>query len=226
MKQIDLEEGGKAPVTKDADPNGTYSFSAYSLPGTWKVRGNAGQKKGLYVLGGGGSGNGYLLFTCPDEKTWCWTKINESYKNEFDNEVTISVTGSPFSSPIQGNLKWTGGEDGKFWDYRWNHTNEIYEAFNGTDLSTYYDRIPRGTHSITFNTSTWDITFVDNGDKAHVLAPGMYRCYDQSLEIPNGCIALMFHIGNLKPYNSTWAYKDIDRFIFSPLEYIIVFEKK
>lgn len=223
LKQIDLEEGGKAPLTKTADG----AFNLMSLPGTWIVRGNAGDKNGLVVLGRGGAGNDYLAFLRPDDKYWCWNKVNYSYKNEFDNELTISVAG--LSAPIQGTFTWTGGADGKFWDYTWNHSGSsgTYAAFNGTDLSAYYDRIPRGEHSGSLDISTWDVTF-DTGEKAHVLAAGTYAVYNRTLTIPDNCFALMFHIGNLKPMNPTpaWQYQDIDCFFFSPLEYIIIFEKK
>ena len=72
----------------------------------------------------------------------------------------------------------------------------------------------------------------DNGEKAHVLAAGTYTYCDatqttefnRSLTVPDNCFALMFHIGNHKPQTS-WNEKDIDRFIFCPLEYIIIFEK-
>ena len=221
MKQIDLEEGGKAPVTKTANGN----FSALSLPGTWIVRGAAGEKNGLVVLGRGGSGNDDLAFLRVDDKYWCWTKVNQSYKYEFDNEMTISITS--LGTPIKGKFTWTGGADGKFWDYTWNHTNQIYAAFNGTDLSAYYDRIPRGEHNADLDTNSWDVTF-DTGAKAHVLVAGTYQCINRVLTIPDNCFALMFHIGNMKPYNPTqaWRYQDIDCFIFAPLEYIIIFEKK
>ena len=218
LKQIDLEEGSPAPITKET----SGSFNLGSLSGTWIVRGNPGDKNGLVVFGGGGAGDNYPAFVRPDDKTWCWTQVNYSYKNEFDNELTISNT--VIGSPITGTYTWTGGADGKFWDYTWNHTNAIYQAFNGTDLSAYYDRIPRGEHSGSLDLSTWDITF-DTGEKAHILVAGTYKCYNRSLTIPDDCFALMFHIGNLKPQTS-WNEKDIDRFLFCPLEYIIIFEKK
>ena len=218
MKQIDLEEGTKAPVVKDS----SKEFSIYSLLGTttWKVCTTDSQ--GLYVLGGGGSGANYNRFIPVTEKSWCW---NYNANNELDNELVITI--STYSSPYQGKFNWSAGANGKFWNYKWNFTTSTsaQAAFNGTDLSAYYDRIPKGESSFSLDTSTWDVTF-SNGDKAHLLAAGVYLCYGNQLTVPANCFALMFHIGNLKPYNSTWHDQDIDRFIFSPLEYIIVFKKK
>ena len=234
LKQIDLEEGSKATFKKTNEG----AFSMYALPGTWTVYKqdgiiadiNHGTKKGgLVVFGGGGYGNDYPAFVHVDNKYWCWTKVNQSYKYEYDNELTINVTSL---SPVTGTFTWSAGADGKFWDYKWNHTNANYQAFNGTDLSDYYDRIPKGAHSASLDLNTWDVTF-DTGVKAHVLAAGEYTYSDatqttefnRKLTVPDNCFALMFHIGNHMPQTS-WNEKDIDRFIFCPLEYIIIFEKK
>ena len=46
------------------------------------------------------------------------------------------------------------------------------------------------------------------------------------LEIPDGCFAMKFHLGNMQVQASEWYSKDIDRFMFYPLEYIIIFEKE
>ena len=218
MKQIDLEEGSKAPFQKDSEK----TFSVTSLLGTttWKVCTNG--SSGLYVLGGGGSGSSYNRFIPVTEKSWCW---NYNASNELDNELVITITS--YSSPFQGKFNWGAGANGKFWNYKWSFTNasSASAAFNGTDLSAYYDRIPKGESSVSLDISTWDITF-SNGDKAHLLAAGVYSSNGNQLTVPDNCFALKFHIGNLKPYNSTWHDQDIDRFIFSPLEYFIVFEKK
>ncbi len=227
LKQIDLEEGSRVTFKKTT----SGSFSPLSLPGTWNVYGKSSDKKGLYAFGGGGYGNDYPAKTEVSDKEWCWNNGGaSSYKNEYDNELVINVT-SGLSSPVTGTFTWSAGADGKFWNYTWNHNNALYQAFNGTDLSAYYDKIPRGTSSFTLDLNTWDVTF-DNGSKAHVLAAGTYTYCDSSqttmfnrtLTVPDNCFALMFHIGNHKP-QTTWNGKDIDRFIFCPLEYIMIFEK-
>ena len=225
MKQIDLEEGSRVTFKKTT----TGTFNMLSLPGTWNVYGKSDDKKGLYVFGGGGYGNNYPAKTEVADKYWCWSQNSSSYKNEYDNELTVNVSG--ISNPVTGTFTWSAGADGKFWDYTWKHTNAAYQAFNGTDLSDYYDRIPKGTSSFSLNTDTWDVTF-DNGDKAHVLVAGVYTysdatqttLFNRTLTVPDNCFALMFHIGNHKP-QTAWNEKDIDRFIFCPLEYIIIFEK-
>ena len=229
LKQIDLEIG--APVKFNKTAEGT--FSMYSLPGTWNVYGTADTKKGLYVFGGGGYGNDYPAKAEVADKNWCWNANgNYSYKNEYDNELTINVTS--LGSPITGTFNWTAGADGKFWDYKWGHSNASYpeyQAFNGTDLSAYYDKIPRGEHTVSLDIDTWDVTF-DTGIKAHVLAAGTYTyCstdqqtnFNRTVVVPDNCFALMFHIGNHKP-QTKWNSKDIDRFLLCPLEYIIIFEK-
>ena len=226
MKQIDLEEGSRVTFKKKT----AGTFSAASLPGTWNVYGTADTKKGIYVFGGGGYGDNYPAKTEVAEKNWCWNNGGaSSYKNEYDNELTINVTG--LSNPIPGTFTWSAGADGKFWDYTWRSSISSFSPFNGTDLSAYYDRIPKGTSSFSLDTNSWDVTF-ENGDKAHVLVAGEYKYSDatqttefnRSLTVPDNCFALMFHIGNHKP-QTAWNAKDIDRFIFCPLEYIIIFEK-
>ena len=216
LKQIDLEEGGRAPIEKGS----SGSFNPFSLYGasTWKICTEDGCK-GIYVFGGGGAAAGYPAFISPKDKTWCW---DSTVGNEYDNELKITI--SSMSSPFTGTFEWGGGADGKFWNYKWSSTAASFSPFNGTDLSAYYDRLPTGEHSISLDTNTWDVT-IDNGEKPHVLVAGTYTCYDRTLTIPDECFALMFHIGNLKPQTS-WNTKDIDRFLFCPLEYILVFKKK
>ena len=69
-------------------------------------------------------------------------------------------------------------------------------------------------------TLTWS-----NGTSAKVLLPGENEfVYGRKLLIPEACFALDFHLGEPIPATAD-QWKDIDRFINAPLEYVIIFEK-
>lgn len=231
LKTIDLEYGNP-PAPYEQTSQGTLDIM--SLPGKWNVLGDNSTKNGIKVFGGGGgygSNYCYPAFVCPYDKTWDWT--DPLIYRESDNELIVKVTG--MSSTISGTINWWAGADGKFWDYIWKYKSASapqYDPFYGTDLSGYYDKIPRGENPFYLNTSTMHVT-LSNGETPALLTAGTYSfCGGQrTLTIPDNCFALMFHLGNMKPVitNSDWlnngSPRDIDRFMFSPLEYIIIFER-
>ena len=196
-----------------------------TLPGDWNVRGTSATKNGIYVLGGTGSDPRLVV---PVDKSWCW---NGTVSNEYDNVLSIAMTGISGTS-IQGNMEWKAGADGKFWDYLWilNPSDKPeYAPYANTDLSKFYNKIPKGKYAFTLDLATMTAT-LNNGEKPKILTPGTYKFCDgvagQVLEIPDGCFAMKFHLGNMQVQASEWYSKDIDRFMFYPLEYILIFEKE
>ena len=216
------EQGEAAPmelVTAGA------ALDIANLPGSWNVRGNNSSKNGIYVFGGSGSDP---KLVCPYDKTWDW---NDSIYRESDNGLSIAVT-SMEGTTVTGTTNWWAGADGKFWDYVWTFSNAEkpeYEPYIGTDLSKFYNKIPKGKYAFTLDLATMTAT-LNNGEKPKILTPGTYKFCDgvagQVLEIPDGCFAMKFHLGNMQVQASEWYSKDIDRFMFYPLEYILIFEKE
>ena len=221
MSSIELEKyQSPAPWSKTADG---AAFDQSKLPGKWNVLGNNSTKDGVFVLGGGGADP---KLVCPYDKTWDW---DSSIYRISDNGLTVKVTGMA-GYVISGTMNWWNGADGQWWNYIWKFQNSEkpeYIPFYGTDLSGYYKKMPRGEKAFTLDLSSMTAT-LDNGEKPKVLMPGTYTFlsgdYKQNLLVPDGCFALMFHLGNMKG-STTWYGKDIDRFMFCPLEYIIIFER-
>lgn len=248
LKTIDLEYGNPAaPYTgPDASAIQAWVYANMSrLPGKWNVYGGNSAKStepkwGIYVLGGGGGydvsgGWAYPAFVCPVDKSYDWD-TNLIWK-ETDNELVIKATGMS-GNEITGTTNWWAGNDGQFWDYIWKYKasdKPQYDPFYNTDLSAYYDRIPKGEKAFTLDISDMSnlkLT-LGNGEQPKLLVSGEYKFFGgiRKLIVPDDCFALMFHIGNMKPVinNSNWlnsgSPRDIDRFFFSPLEYIIIFER-
>ena len=220
-----MEEGFKVPEasqTFDAefefipeeDPeNPQGNFNLQDLIGSWNVYGTNSAKDsmpkfGLYVLGGSGDDP---AFVSPIDKSWDW---DDTIWKESDNGLVIKATGQS-GTTITGTINWWSGADGAFWDYKWK---------DGTDLSHYYDVIPKGEKSYSLDATTLVVT-LENGKQPKILPPGMHEfVYGKTITIPEGCFALDFHI--MDPIDATAdRWNDKDRFINAPLEYIIIFEK-
>ena len=185
-------------------------FDFDTLPGTWTVYGGNSSPYGIFVLGGSGNDPAFLS---PIDKSWCW---NDSIYWESDNDLSFTVR-SKTAAELTGTTDWTGGANGKFWDYVWKKTGE--------NLSRFYDKIPKGEKSFSLNLSTNTIT-LGNGEQAKFLAPGSHEyVYGKIVTVPDGCFALSFHLG--EPISATAdRWTDVDRFINAPLEYVIIFERK
>ena len=217
IELVQMEDGFIVPEasrTTDADfeytepgPGGDFDWN--SLPGTWNVQGGNSAPYGLWVLGGSGNDP---AFVSPIDKNWDW---NSSIWRESDNELVITVTGMS-GTRVSGTLNWKAGADGEFWDYIWNSTGE--------DLSRFYDKIPKGESAFSADIATQEVT-LSNGETPKFLTPGIHSfAYGKTKEIPEGCFALAFHL--MDPISVTADhYKDVDRFINAPLEYVIIFEK-
>ena len=210
----------EASRTTDADfkyETPAEPFNWATLPGNWTVYGTNKAPYGIWVLGGSGDKPD---FVSPVEKTWDW---DDSIYRESDNGLVIKVTG--FSATgASGTLNWWAGDDGKFWNYTWK--NENYPDYIGTDLSQYYDQIPKGENDFTADLATMSVT-LSNGHVAKFLAPGDHTfAYNKTFTVPANCFALAFHLMDPVPANEAYLFKDIDRFMFAPLEYVIIFEKQ
>ena len=207
----------EASKTTDADfKYEPPSFDWTSLPGKWNVYGNNSTKDGLWVLGGSGSDP---AFVSPIDKTWDWD--GTIYK-ESDNELIIKVTGFT-GTGATGTTNWWAGADGGFWDYIFKSTS--YPDYDGTDLSRYYDQIPKGEKEFSVDIATQTVT-LGNGHQAKFLTPGTHKFVNnKTLVIPTDCFGLQFHLNDYPVEKTAYQYKDIDRFLFAPLEYIIIFEK-
>ena len=185
------------------------SFDWESLEGSWNVYGGNSSPFGIFVLGGSGDDP---AFVSPIEKSWDW---NDSIWKESDNGFVIHLTGLD-GTVISGTTNWWSGNDGAFWDYVWKGTGE--------SLAQYYDKIPKGEKNFTLDVSTLKMT-LGNGNEARFLTPGVQEfVYGKTITIPDGCFGLAFH--NMDPIAATSdRWKDVDRFVNAPLEYVIIFEK-
>ena len=206
----------EASRTTDADFKYEEEFDFMSLPGKWNVYGGNKSPFGIWVLGGSGGDPG---FVSPIDKSWCW---DDSIWRESDNGLTIKVTSFDAASAA-GTINWWSGEDGKFWDYIWKGTSVA--EYVDKDLSEYYDQIPKGEHEFSLDFATMVATLA-NGHEAKFLTPGTYSfANNKTLTIPAGCFALDFHLKDNPVPKTEYQYKDIDRFVLAPIEYIIIFEK-
>ena len=202
----------EASRTTDADFEYPYQpFDITTLPGKWNVYGGNKAPFGIWVLGGSGGDPG---FVSPIDKSWNWT---DSIWWESDNGLVIKATSFSAAS-ASGTINWWGGNDGKFWDYTWKKTEE--------DLSRFYDKIPKGEHEFTLDFATMTATLA-NGNEAKFLTSGTYHFVNnKTRSIPTGCFALDFHLMDNPVPKTDAQYSDIDRFVYAPIEYIIIFEKE
>lgn len=206
----------EASRTTDADFKYEAEFDLMSLPGKWNVYGGNSEPYGIWVLGGSG---GDPAFVSPIDKSWDW---DSSIKKESDNDLVIKVTSFTAASAA-GTIDWGPGADGEFWNYIWKGTK--FPDYIDTDLSQYYDQIPKGENEFTLDFATMKATLA-NGHEATFLTPGTYTfANNKTREIPVGCFALDFHLMDNPVPLTDYHYEDIDRFMFAPIEYIIIFEK-
>ena len=206
----------EASQTTDADFKYEEEFDFMNLPGKWNVYGGNSAPFGIWVLGGSGGDPG---FVSPIDKSWDW---DDTIWRESDNGLTIKVTSFDAASAA-GTINWWSGADGKFWDYIWKGT--LIPEYVDKDLSEFYDQIPKGEHEFTLDFATMKATLA-NGHEARFLTPGSYTfAAGKKLDIPAGCFALDFHLMDNPVPDTGYQYKDVDRFVLAPIEYIIIFEK-
>ena len=190
------------------DPGSIFDWA--SLPGSWNVRGGNSSPYGIWVLGGSGDDP---AFVSPIDKSWDW---DDTIWKESDNGFVIAVT-SMEGTIVKGTTNWWAGNDGGFWNYIWKNTGE--------DLSRFYNKIPKGKYEFTLDMAKQTVV-LGNGEQAKFLTPGTQEfVYGKTLEIPDGCFGLAFHLMDPIPATSQ-RWTDVDRFVNAPLEYVIIFEKQ
>ncbi|MBO7644432.1 MAG: hypothetical protein J6S62_05685 [Bacteroidales bacterium] len=189
------------------EPDDLFNWDEFAAH--WNVLGGNSAPFGIWVLGGSGDDP---AFVSPIDKSWDW---DDSIWKESDNGLVVKVS-SKTDTEIKGTTNWWSGDDGGFWNYTWKSTGE--------DLSKFYDKIPKGEKEFTLDLTTLTMTLA-NGEKAKFLTPGTHEfVYGKTIEVREGCFGLAFH--NMDPIDATSSrWTDVDRFVYAPLEYVILFEK-
>lgn len=191
------------------EPEEKFDFETF--PGSWNVRGGNNSPYGIWVLGGTGDDPAFIS---PIDKSWDW---DDSIWKESDNGLVIEVT-EKTDKLIKGTSNYWCGADGQFWNYKWNGTD---------DLSHFYGLLPHGKYEFSIDLETFEVTF-SNGAKATLLGPGTHEfIHGRTLDIPDGMFAFDFAIGTEDmetPTSQRWT--DIDRFVYGPRNYVMIFEKE
>ena len=189
------------------EPDALFDWDGFEAH--WNVYGGNSAPYGISVLGGSGDDP---AFVSPIDKSWDWS---DSIWKESDNGLVVKVS-SRTDTEIKGTTNWWSGDDGGFWDYVWKGTGE--------SLAHFYDQIPKGEKEFTLDLTTMTIT-LGNGHVAKFLTPGTHEfVFGRTWEVPDGCFAFAFHL--MDPIDATSSrWTDVDRFVYAPLEYVIMFEK-
>ena len=203
---------GKNTVTPPDDT----PEEALDLAGDWEV-------KELWVYGGA---SGCVTKDKAESKSWCWNNCN----NELDN--ILSFTPSAEGS-LSGKLNYTAGADGRYWDYM--YVGNKAGVPQNIDCSEWYGWLPHAETSYTYNPK--DESNPDGGVlsvkmkgvlsyNVPLLLPGEYVFLGKSkLVISDNCIALALPLSESASPDTTYQWTDYDRFVHSPLLYVMVFEK-
>ena len=191
----------------------------FDLPGDWKV-------KEQWVYGGAA---GAITKDQTTAKSWCW---NGNYVKEKDNILTFTPSQE---GSLSGKLFYGPGADGGYWDYmyvgkkagepvtidctKWYgwlpHTETTY-TFNPEDIT---EQSPCGTVTIKVSSV---VTY-----NVPILLPGSYEFLGKSaLVIAEGCMALALPLADSASNDHSYEWTDYDRFVNSPLLYVMVFEKQ
>ncbi len=189
---------------------------AFALEGDWKV-------KELWVYGGC---NGGLGRDKAETKTWDWNNIG----NELDNILTFTPSAE---GSLSGSVVYTPGADGKYWDYRW--VGKKGDVNVNEDVSRIYSWLPHAASGYVYDPedksqSEGGVVSIKNGPltyAANLLLPGSYVFLGLNpLEIQEGYMALALQVGSTPSTNTSYLWKDYDKFVNSPLIYIMVFKKQ
>ena len=191
----------------------------FDLPGDWKV-------KEQWVYGGAA---GAITKDQTTAKSWCW---NGNYVKEKDNILTFtpSVEGG-----LSGKLFYGPGADGAYWDYM--YVGKKAGVAVSIDCSQWYGWLPHTETTYTFNPE--DITETSpcgtvsikiNSVVSYnvpILIPGSYEFLGKSaLVVAEGCMALALPLADAPSNDHSYEWTDYDRFVNSPLLYVMVFEKQ
>lgn len=191
----------------------------FDLPGNWKV-------KEQWVYGGAA---GAITKDQTTAKSWCW---NGNYVKEKDNILTFTPSQE---GGLSGTAFYGPGADGGYWDYM--YVGKKAGVAVSIDCSQWYGWLPHTETAYTFNpdditeqspcgTVTIRISSVVTYN-VPILLPGSYEFLGKSaLVIPEGCMALALPLADAPSNDHSYEWTDYDRFVNSPLLYVMVFEKQ
>ena len=192
----------------------------FDLPGSWMV-------KELWVYGGAVD---RITKDQAPAKSWCWNNCNA----EMDNILTFTPTEE---GGLSGTLNYTAGADGAYWDYM--YVGNKAGVKQNIDCSEWYGWLPHTEVPYTYNPDNEDFKAYTEGGTVTIkvgavlsynvplLLPGNYDLLGKStLVIPDGCMALALPIADTPSTDTSYEWTDYDRFINSPLLYVMVFQKQ
>lgn len=206
----------------------------FELSGEWKV-------KQLWVYGGA-----YTSITKDQAsaKPWSWNGYNSNTGKsncnfELDNILTLTPDAE---GSLSGKLLYSAGADGKYWDYLYTGKKAGVAVDPPIDCSQWYGWLPHKETTYTYNPD--DVTPMADGTvppagtvaikikgvvtyNVPVLVPGSYVFLGKSaLVVPDGGMALALPLADTPSTNTSYLNSDYDRFVNSPLLYVMVFTKQ
>ncbi|MCR5409057.1 MAG: hypothetical protein K6E61_08155 [Bacteroidales bacterium] len=189
----------------------------FELPGSWMV-------KELWVYGGAVD---RITKDQAPAKSWCWNNCNA----EMDNILVFTPSGE---GSLSGTLNYTAGADGAYWDYM--YVGKKAGVEQNIDCSEWYGWLPHTETSYKYNP---DDTELSEGGSVTIkktsvlsynvplLLPGNYDFLGKStLTIADGCMALALPLADAPSLDTSFEWTDYDRFVNSPLLYVMVFQKQ
>lgn len=191
----------------------------FDLPGSWEV-------KELWVYGGSVD---RITKDQASAKSWCWNNCDK----ELDNILTFTPSEE---GGLSGTVNYTAGADGAYWDYHYVFRQGKDPApYIDVDCSEWYGWLPHKETTYKYNPD--DTEFSESGSitikktsvlsyNVPLLTPGNYDLLGKStLVIPEGCMALALPLADAPSEDTSYEWTDYDRFVNSPLLYVMVFEK-
>ena len=192
----------------------------FALAGDWKV-------KEQWVYGGA---VGAITKDQSTAKTWCW---NGNYAREKDNILTFTPSAE---GSLSGTMFYGPGADGAYWDYLYVGKKAGVAVDPPIDCSQWYGWLPHSETTYTYNpedtaeSEGGTVTFKKSKTVSYtvpLLLPGSYVFLEKSaLVVPEGCMALAMQLAEAPSTNTAYQWSDYDRFVNSPLLYVMIFAKQ
>ena len=190
----------------------------FDLPGNWKV-------KEQWVYGGA---EGAITKDQSTAKSWCW---NGNYVKEKDNILCFTPESE---GALKGTLFYGPGADGEYWDYL--YVGKKAGDYVRIDCSQWYGWLPHTETTYVYNPDDKEdseggtVTIRKSKSLTYtvpLLLPGSYEFLGKSaLVVPEGCMALAMPLADAPSKDHSYEWSDYDRFVNSPLLYVMVFEKQ
>lgn len=189
----------------------------FALEGNWKV-------KEQWVYGGAA---GAITKDQSTAKSWCW---NGNYVKEMDNILTFTPDAE---GSLSGTLFYGPGADGGYWDYK--YVGKKSGVAVNIDCSQWYGWLPHTETTYVYNPEDTEdseggtVTIRKSRSLAYtvpLLLPGSYEFLGKSaLVVAEGCMALAMPLAEAPSNDHSYEWSDYDRFVNSPLLYVMVFQK-